>query len=128
MNRITKYIVKAFRNIDVSPFGSSSIPKLLFYVIWGLNSAVFLGEYAVKDHLVSVHVYDVLKSADKCTVIKKVSADAFVDETFHFVKTYEFCEASSDDKDLVHCGVKYIELSRGPPSETAPLLGAATPV
>lgn len=126
LNKVLKYISKLLRSFDVSPIGGSSIPKLFFYVIWGLNSAIFLGEDFIQEQLFRSHTYDIVKSAVNCTVVKKVSADAFVNETFQIVNTYEFHEASSADIELVNFDVIFSIFSRGPPSETAPLLGAAS--
>lgn len=126
LNKVLKYISKLLRRFDVSPIGGSSVPKLFFYVIWGLNSAFFLGEDFIQDQLFNSHTYDIVKSAVNCTVVKKVSADAYVNETFQIVNTYEFGEASTIDIELVNFDVIFNIFSRGPPSETAPLLGTAS--
>jgi hypothetical protein len=126
LNKVLKYISKLLRSFDVSPIGGSSVPKLFFYVIWGLNSAIFLGEDFIQEQLKTSHTYDIVKSAVNCTVVKKVSADAYVNETFQLVNTYEFGAASSADIDLVYYDVIFSIFSRGPPAGYAPVHGAVS--
>jgi len=120
LNKILKYLYKFFKNkllknFDISPIEGGGIPKAFIYVIWGLNSVIFLGEDIIQDHFTEDSSYQTVSSSSSCTILKKVKSDADLTENIEIVNSNEFTIVSSYSCELVKYDVVLNHSSRGPP-------------
>jgi len=123
LKKILKYLHKAYKRFDISPLNCGGIPKTFIYIIWGLNTVIFLDEDIIKNHFTE-NTSQSITSSSSCTVLKKVKSDADLTENIELINSNEFIVISSYNCELVKYDVDLNHSSRGPPVTMLYLLGA----
>jgi hypothetical protein len=107
------------KKVDISPFEGKSFPKLLIYIVWGLNASIFLGEEIIADHFAFTDTKTSVSPSVSCTILNKVDTDADLNDKIELVNTREFVISSSCDNELVSFDVIINQKSRAPPAGSA---------
>jgi hypothetical protein len=108
-------ILEFFKKFDISPLDGGGLPKAFIFVIWGLNSIIFLGEDVITNHFTEDFSHKVVSSSS-CTILKKVNSDADLSKNIEIVRLSGYTVLSSSNCVLVNYDVALNSSTRGPPA------------
>ncbi|MFI5144272.1 MAG: hypothetical protein ACHQJ4_01630 [Ignavibacteria bacterium] len=111
MNRAVKYLLIAFKKIDVSPFGGRNIVNLTLYLFAGVCILIFTGKSSASQN----YFYKDQVGQTICRSVEKFTFNEFTLEKFELINPGGFIIFSSYSKIVLKPNEPKIPKVRGPP-------------